>query len=188
MKICFYESILGVYTLAQSEKGLCGIWLQGQKHEFWNAKQETRIIEETALMKRVKQWLDAYFQGEDPKIDFPLDLRGTSFQKQVWSLLLMIPYGKTMTYKEIAQKIAPSMSCQAVGQAVGHNPISIVVPCHRVIAASGKLTGYAGGIDKKIKLLQLEKVDMKPLFVPKKGEADHNLENRFRADYPCHSQ
>ena len=118
MKIGFYESIFGVYTLAQSERGLCGIWLQGQKHEFWNAKQEAKIIEETPLMKRVKQWLDAYFQGEDPKIDFPLDLRGTSFQKQVWSLLLMIPYGKTMTYKEIAQKIAPSMSCQAVGQAV----------------------------------------------------------------------
>ena len=92
MKICFYESILGVYTLAQSEKGLCGIWLQGQKHEWGSWIQETRIIEETPLLKRVKQWLDAYFKGEDPKIDFPLDFQGTAFQKQVWSLLLIIPY------------------------------------------------------------------------------------------------
>ena len=158
MKICFYESILGVYTLAQSEKGLCGIWLQGQKHEWGSWIQEARIIEETALLKRVKQWLDAYFQGEDSKIDFPLDLQGTAFQKQVWALLLTIPYGKTMTYKEIAQTITPSMSCQAVGQAVGHNPISIVVPCHRVIAVSGKLTGYAGGIEVKRWLLTHEGV------------------------------
>lgn len=158
MKICLYNSILGEYTLAQSEKGLCGIWLQGQKHEFGAWNNEPKILEDTPLFKRVKQWLDAYFDGQNREIDFPLDLKGTPFQIQVWSILLTIPYGETITYKEIAKRISPTMSCQAVGQAVGHNPISIVVPCHRVIATSGQLTGYAGGIEVKKWLLKHEGV------------------------------
>lgn len=158
MKICLYNSILGEYMLAQSEKGLCGIWLQGQKHEFGVWNNEPKTLEDTPLFKRVKQWLDAYFDGQNREIDFPLDLKGTPFQIQVWSILLAIPYGKTITYKEIAKRISPTMSCQAVGQAVGHNPISIVVPCHRVIATSGQLTGYAGGIEVKKWLLKHEGV------------------------------
>ena len=106
----------------------------------------------------------------------PLHVTGTAFQKQVWEILRSIPYGQTMTYGEIARKMAAQrgemrMSAQAVGGAVSHNEVSILIPCHRVVGTNGSLTGYAGGIDKKIQLLRLEKADMKSLFVPKKGTA-----------------
>ncbi|HJA94337.1 MAG TPA: methylated-DNA--[protein]-cysteine S-methyltransferase, partial [Candidatus Eisenbergiella merdipullorum] len=126
--------------------------------------------------ERVKQWLDIYFSGKDPDFTIPLHFTGTAFQNEVWKILCTIPYGQTETYGEIAKQIAvrkglPHMSAQAVGGAVGHNEISIIVPCHRVVGADGSLTGYAGGIDKKIKLLQLEKADIRSFFIPKKGTA-----------------
>ena len=112
------------------------------------------------LFEKAKQWLDIYFSGKEPDFTVPLHFTGTDFQNEVWEILCTIPYGQTMTYGEIAKQIAvkkglPRMSAQAVGGAVGHNEISIIVPCHRVVGTNGSLTGYAGGIDKKIKLLTI---------------------------------
>ena len=120
-----------------------------------------------------KKWLDIYFSREEPKFTPKLNIKGSEFRKDVWKILLEIPYGKTLTYKAIAEKLVMSekykkMSAQAVGGAVGHNPISIIIPCHRVVGASGSLTGYAGGLDRKVKLLELEDVDMNKFFMPKK--------------------
>lgn len=124
----------------------------------------------------MKRWLTIYFSGREPDFIPPLHIIGSTFQLAVWEILRKIPYGKTTTYGEIAKTIArqqglPRMSAQAVGGAVGHNEISIIIPCHRVVGTNGSLTGYAGGIDKKVKLLNLEKADMTKLFVPKKGTA-----------------
>lgn len=123
-----------------------------------------------------KKWLDVYFSGEEPKFTPPLHPDGSTFRQAVWKILLQIPYGQTITYGEIARKMAElknvsRMSAQAVGGAVGHNEISIIIPCHRVIGTNGSLTGYAGGIDRKLSLLELEHADMSYLFVPKKGTA-----------------
>ena len=120
--------------------------------------------------------LTKLIQKKEPDFTVPIHLIGTDFQKEVWRILCQIPYGKTMTYGEIAARLAARkglahMSAQAVGGAVGHNKISILVPCHRVVGVDGSLTGYAGGMDKKVKLLTLEKVDMQFLYVPKKGMA-----------------
>lgn len=128
---------------------------------------ENKIFDET------KKWLDIYFSREEPKFTPKLNIKGSEFRKDVWEILLEIPYGKTLTYKAIAEKLVISgkykkMSAQAVGGAVGHNPISIIIPCHRVVGASGSLTGYAGGLDRKVKLLELEGVDMNKFFMPKK--------------------
>ena len=106
---------------------------------------------------KIERWLDNYFDGKNPKINFKLNPTGTDFQLKVWKLLSEIPYGKTATYGEIAQKISPIMAAQAVGGAVGRNPIAIIIPCHRVVGANDKMTGYAAGIDKKIRLLNIEK-------------------------------
>lgn len=118
-----------------------------------------------------KKWLDIYFSREEPKFTPKLNIKGSEFRKDVWKILLEIPYGKTLTYKAIAEKLVMSgkykkMSAQAVGGAVGHNPISIIIPCHRVVGASGSLTGYAGGLDRKVKLLELEDVNMNKFFMP----------------------
>ena len=126
--------------------------------------------------QKAKKWLDVYFSGEEPNFTPPLHPNGSTFRKAVWQILLDIPYGQTITYGEIARRIAvmkntSHMSAQAVGGAVGHNEISIIIPCHRVIGTNGSLTGYAGGIDKKISLLKLEHTDMSRLFIPKKGTA-----------------
>ena len=126
---------------------------------------ENKIFDET------KKWLDIYFSREEPKFTPKLNIRGSKFRKDVWKILLEIPYGKTLTYKAIAEKLVMSgkykkMSAQAVGGAVGHNPISIIIPCHRVVGASGSLTGYAGGLDRKVKLLELEGVNMNKFFMP----------------------
>ena len=126
---------------------------------------ENKIFDET------KKWLDIYFSREEPKFTPKLNIKGSEFRKDVWKILLEIPYGKTLTYKAIAEKLVMSgkykkMSAQAVGGAVGHNPISIIIPCHRVVGASGSLTGYAGGLDRKVKLLELEGVNMNKFFMP----------------------
>ena len=170
-----YGSPIGNILLAADDIGLTGLWFEGQKYFALYLDKEPEE-KEISLFEKVKHWLDIYFSGKEPDFTVPLHFTGTDFQNEVWKILCTIPYGQTMTYGEIAKQIAakrglPRMSAQAVGGAVGHNEISIIVPCHRVVGTNGSLTGYAGGIDKKIKLLQLEKADMESLFTPKKGTA-----------------
>lgn len=167
--ICYYDSPLGGITLACDKEGLTGLWFNGQKH-FGGEILKAGAVEEqggvrkerTPVLEQAEKWLDLYFSGQEPDFTPTLHLKGSAFRLAVWHILLQIPYGQTMTYKEIAQEVAvqrgvESMSAQAVGGAVGHNPVSIIVPCHRVIGTDGSLTGYAGGLDKKISLLTLEK-------------------------------
>ena len=172
---CKYKSPLGDILLAADEIGLTGLWFEGQKY-FANTLPDEYIPKETAILIKAKKWLDVYFSGEEPKLTLPLHPAGSEFRQAVWQILLQIPYGQTITYGEIASKMAEKkdtshMSAQAVGGAVGHNEISIIIPCHRVVGTNGSLTGYAGGIDKKISLLELEHADMNHLFIPKKGTA-----------------
>lgn len=173
--ICKYKSALGSILLAADEIGLTGLWFEGQKY-FANTLADERISQETPILIEAKIWLDIYFSGEEPKFTPPLHPTGSAFRQAVWQILLQIPYGQTITYGEIARQMSeiqntPHMSAQAVGGAVGHNEISLIIPCHRVVGTNGSLTGYAGGIDKKIALLKLEHTDMGHLFVPKKETA-----------------
>ena len=151
-----YSSPLGEMLIASDGEAICGVWFYGQKHfpSFENLIENDNL----PIFRQVKDWLDDYFEGLNPKIDFKLKPEGSKFRLKVWRILSEIPYGETLTYGEIASRISPTMSAQAVGGAVGHNPISILIPCHRVIGADRKLTGYAGGLDKKIELLKLEKI------------------------------
>ena len=170
-----YASPLGSILLAADDIGLVGLWFEGQKY-FANGLEKTHEEKELPLFAKVKRWLDIYFSGQQPQFTVPLHFIGTAFQKEVWALLCAIPYGQTTTYGAIAKQLAakrglPQMSAQAVGGAVGHNKISIIVPCHRVVGKNGSLTGYAGGIDKKTALLRLEQADIRTLFIPKKGSA-----------------
>ena len=163
--ISHYPSPIGNILLAADEMGLTGLWFEGQKYFALDLDKEHEE-KEIPFFEKVKKWLDIYFSGKEPDFIIPLHLTGTDFQNEVWEILCTIPYGQTMTYGEIAKRIAARkglqhMSAQAVGGAVGHNRISIIVPCHRVVGADGSLTGYAGGIEKKAKLLKLEKVNMK---------------------------
>ena len=124
------------------------------------------------ILGDTKKWLDLYFSGEEPNFTPKLKLEGTEFRREVWKILLEIPYGETLSYKDIAEKLMASgkyerMSSQAVGGAVGHNPISIIIPCHRVVGTSGSLTGYAGGLGRKVRLLELEGIDVNKFFMPK---------------------
>ena len=155
MYIQYYDSPLVKMLLAADEIGLIGVWFENQKY-YANGLKEP-IEKETIVLKETKEWLDFYFSGKEPEFLPKMHLIGTEFQKKVWHILLKIPYGKTMTYKDIARIISPTMSAQAVGSAVGHNKISILIPCHRVIGSNNNLTGYAGGIEKKENLLKLEK-------------------------------
>ena len=169
---CTYRSKLGDILLAADEVGLMGLWFEGQKY-FANTLPRESISQETPVLTQAKTWLDLYFSGQNPTFTPPLHPAGSFFRQAVWKILLQIPYGHTMTYGEIARELAEKqkrshMSAQAVGGAVGHNEISIIIPCHRVVGSNGSLTGYAGGIDKKIALLQLEHAEMNHLFVPKK--------------------
>ena len=155
-----YSSVLGSMTMAGSGKALTGLWIDGQRY-FGDTLPEQFEERDLPVFEETRRWLDIYFQGKDPGFTPPLCLEGSPFRKAVWKILLSIPYGQTMTYGEIAKRIAKQrgisrMSAQAVGGAVGHNPISIIVPCHRVVGTNGSLTGYAGGIDKKAELLRLE--------------------------------
>ncbi len=173
--IYHYHSPLGDITLGSNGEALTGLWFDGQKY-FGDTLPNEYKQEKLPIFDETSHWLDIYFSGRNPDFIPPLSFHATPFRQAVWEILLSIPYGKTMTYGEIADKIArqkelEKMSAQAVGGAVGHNSISIIVPCHRVVGTNGSLTGYAGGIDKKIKLLELEKVNMQHLFIPKKGIA-----------------
>ncbi len=155
-----YNSPLGEIVLATDDVGLTGLWFEGQRH-FGLYLSRDHQERELPLFAQAKKWLDIYFLGKEPDFTPPLHFIGTPFQNEVWEILASIPYGKTMTYGEIAKIIARrkgilQMSAQAVGGAVGRNEISIIVPCHRVLGSNGNLTGYAGGLDKKIALLQLE--------------------------------
>ena len=156
-----YASPLGSITLASDGKSLNGLWFNGQKHFPHNLISESTETELPIFTQTIK-WLDTYFGGKAPDFTPYISLNTTPFRKAVYEILLTIPYGQVMTYGEIANIIAEQkgiecMSAQAVGGAVGHNPISIIVPCHRVVGADGSLTGYAGGLDRKIMLLKLEK-------------------------------
>lgn len=168
-----YTSPLGGILLAADEVGLRGLWFDGQKYFACDLPDERAEIE-TPVLSEAKRWLDLYFGGQEPDFLPPLHPVGTPFRQAVWEILLRIPYGKTVTYGEISKQLAEKMglermSAQAVGGAVGHNEISIIIPCHRVVGSNGSLTGYAGGIDRKIKLLELEHADMSRFFIPKKG-------------------
>ncbi|HJC89683.1 MAG TPA: methylated-DNA--[protein]-cysteine S-methyltransferase [Candidatus Mediterraneibacter excrementigallinarum] len=160
-----YDSPLGGITMASDGESLSGLWFDGQKYFgaglAADEEEQTESGEILPVFEETKKWLDIYFDGKEPDFTPRLHLQGSPFRIEVWEILLKIPYGKTTTYKEIAERVAaqrgiPSMSAQAVGGAVGHNPISIIVPCHRILGTDGSLTGYAGGVEKKKSLLALE--------------------------------
>ena len=156
----FYKSPIGRMLLAADDTGLTGLWFEGQKYFARCLGRETEE-KEMPVFAEAKRWLDIYFSGKEPDFTPPLHFIGTDFQKEVWDILCTIPYGQTMTYGAIADQIAKKrglsrMSAQAVGGAVGHNNLSIIVPCHRVVGSDGSLTGYAGGIERKTFLLNLE--------------------------------
>ena len=169
-----YDSPLGGILLAADEIGLTGLWFDGQKY-FARGLSPEREERELPVLLEAKRWLDIYFAGSQPDFCPPLHLTGSAFRQSVWEMLLQIPYGQTTTYGEIARQLAKKrgarVSAQAVGGAVGHNEISVIIPCHRVVGTNGSLTGYAGGMDRKVKLLELEHTDMTGLFVPKKSAA-----------------
>lgn len=172
-----YDSPVGRLTLASDGLNLAGLWMEGQKYFGGTVPGELRPNEELEVFSRAKDWLDRYFNGKKPEpSELPLAPVGGEFRQTVWELLCEIPYGKLTTYGQIAREAAKrlqreSMSAQAVGGAVGHNPISIIIPCHRVVGTGGSLTGYAGGLDKKIWLLKHEGVKMDGLTVPARGTA-----------------
>lgn len=170
-----YDSPLGGITLASNGKALIGLWFDGQKY-FADTLEKESIEKELPIFQDTRRWLDTYFSGKAPDFALELDMICSEFRKAVWEVMLSIPYGHTMTYGEIAAEIAEKrglehMSAQAVGGAVGHNSISLIIPCHRVVGMNGSLTGYAGGIDKKIWLLEHESVDMDGFFRPKHSTA-----------------
>ena len=163
--IYHYQSFLGGITMASDGTHLIGLWFDGQKY-FSDSLQGPVQEKSLPVFKDTCRWLDTYFSGKDPGFTPPIAMRTTPFRKQVWEIMLQIPYGCTLTYGKIADKIASKrgikkMSAQAVGGAVGHNSISLIIPCHRVIGFGGNLTGYAGGIKTKIKLLNLEGIQLK---------------------------
>ncbi|MFP3153185.1 methylated-DNA--[protein]-cysteine S-methyltransferase [Lachnospiraceae bacterium ZAX-1] len=172
-----YLSPVGLITLACDGDNLVGLWLDGQKYHADTIPEALTKKNDLPVFDATKKWLDRYFAKEKPTISkLPLAPMGGDFRQNVWNILCEIPYGEVTTYGDIAKKMAAkmgkdSMSSQAVGGAVGHNPISIIIPCHRVVGANGSLTGYAGGVATKAKLLELEEVDQSSLFVPKKGTA-----------------
>ena len=162
MDYCFhYDSPLGGITLASDGGVLTGLWFDGQKYfaDTLGREHEQRLL--PALEETIR-WLDLYFSGKDPGFTPPLSLHATPFREAVWAILLTIPYGKVMTYGEIAAQLAQrrglaKLSARAVGSAVGRNPISLIIPCHRVVGTGGRLTGYAGGLDRQRRLLALER-------------------------------
>ncbi len=160
--IQYYNSPISKLVMIGNQTSLTGLWFASQNN-ILRAMSEEYQEQSLPVFEETETWLDIYFSGKAPNFTPPLSIESTPFRKMVWELLLTIPYGTTMTYGQIAKIIMRktgknTMSAQAVGQAVGHNPISIIIPCHRVMGANGSLTGYAGGIDIKMKLLQLEHI------------------------------
>lgn len=165
-----YDSPLGGITLGSDGKTLIGLWFDGQRYfaDVLDPVHEERPI--LPIFKEARRWLDVYFSGQEPQLIPALTFRGSDFRKRVWQHLMEIPYGQTTTYGQLARMLG-CKSAQAVGGAVGHNPLTLIVPCHRVVGTGGSLTGYAGGIDKKVRLLQMEGIMMRDLFVPTRGNA-----------------
>lgn len=156
-----YVSPLGGLTLSSDGEHLTGLWFDGQRH-FPELSPETCREIPLPVFERTKRWLNLYFSGTAPDFTPPLRPRGTPFQNVVWELLRAVPYGHTVTYGELASRVAERlgrarMSARAIGNAVGRNPVALLIPCHRVIGAGGKLTGYAAGLDRKARLLSLER-------------------------------
>ena len=174
-----FSSPLGTLTIASDDQGehLVGLWMEGQKYHGATIHEHLYENNSVALFDKTKEWINRYFRNEKPAIsELPLAPIGSEFRQNVWKILCDIPYGKVITYKDIAKIMAKKtgkekMSSQAVGGAVGHNPISIIIPCHRVVGSNGSLTGYAGGIQIKEKLLELEGVDMQGLSKPTEATA-----------------
>ncbi|MFA6821454.1 MAG: methylated-DNA--[protein]-cysteine S-methyltransferase [Sphaerochaetaceae bacterium] len=172
-----YSSPIGLLTLASDGESLVGLWVEGQKYHGNTILKTMVERDDLKIFTQVKEWLKSYFAGGNPTIThIPLAPLGTVFRQRILGILTEIPYGQLTTYGEIAKRVAiemgrESMSSQAVGGAVGHNPISIIIPCHRVVGSNGSLTGFASGIETKIKLLQLEGVETSNLFIPKRGSA-----------------
>ena len=172
-----FLSPIGEITLSCDGKSLTGLWIEKQKYHGATILSASKENDDLPIFTETKKWLSRYFSGEKPRISvLALHTIGSEFRQGVWDILCDIPYGETTTYGEIAKKMAKKMniarmSSQAVGGAVGHNPISIIIPCHRVVGSNGSLTGYAGGIATKIKLLEIENVDISRFFIPKKGTA-----------------
>lgn len=176
-----YAAPVGDILLASKDNKLIGLWIKGQKDYLESLKEKIEENDKDEMLMKAKKWLDRYFHNEKPNIE-ELDLEpiGSGFRQDVWKILCEIPYGEVVTYNDIAKEIAKKrgikkMSAQAVGGAVGHNPISIIIPCHRVVGTNGSLTGYAGGIEKKVFLLKHEKVNVDNLFIPKKDSADKDI-------------
>lgn len=166
-----YDSPLGGMTLASDGKALVGLWFDDQDY-FAETLEGEGVEKKLPIFEETMRWLEIYFSGKAPDFTPTLNLRATQFRKEVWEYLLSIPYGSTMTYGEIAQGMAKQKGVdrlcpRAVGGAVGRNPISIIIPCHRVVGAGRSLSGYAGGVERKIALLELEKVDMGKFSIPK---------------------
>ena len=157
-----YDSVLGKVVMASDGEALIGLWFEGQKY-FASTLGSAYKEEKLPIFEQTDKWLTMYFDGCKPDFLPLICLKGTAFQQMVWKLLLTIPYGKTATYKSLAERITDvtgkNMSSQAVGGAVSHNPLSIIVPCHRIIGTNGSLTGYAGGLFRKTALLALERAD-----------------------------
>ena len=156
-----YDSPVGKLMVVSDEDNIVGLWIEGQKYFMENIKGKMVENPNYPILKLVKKWLDDYFNGQKPELNLPLKPYGSQFKRTVWQVLCEIPYGKTVTYGSVANKVASKlgkerMSARAIGNAVGHNPISIIIPCHRVVGKNGNLTGYAGGLDKKIWLLNYE--------------------------------
>lgn len=167
-----YESPFGAITMASDGEALIGLWFDGQKY-FADCLAYNHGEKHLSVFDSADRWLDVYFSGNAPNFTPPLRLLTTDFRKEVCEIMLTIPYGKTITYGEIADRIAArrggtKMSAQAVGGAVSHNSISLIIPCHRVVGSGGNLTGYAGGLDIKIRLLESEGVDVSAFFMPRK--------------------
>lgn len=173
----YYRSPIGMIKLVADGESLLGLWMEGHKYYFFAIPGETKEDNNLPIFKNTGNWLDRYFAGKQPVAsELPLAPIGGEFRQGVWEILCQIPYGQVITYGDIAKKMADRMgkavmSAQAVGGAVGHNPISIIIPCHRVVGANGNLTGYAGGVKKKLWLLVHEGMDAKNFVFPKKGTA-----------------
>ena len=172
-----YKPPIGLVTVASDGERIVGLWMERQKHYPKAMSGELVKKDDLPIFKLVKRWLDRYLGGDKPLVDeLPLAPEGSDFQKKVWKILCEIPYGTYIMYGDIAKRIATEpgkagMYGRPVGGAVGKNPISIIIPCHRVVGSNGSLTGFGGGMEKKIWLLEHEGVDMTRLYVPTKGTA-----------------
>ena len=155
-RVGYYDSVLGRILMIAEEEAICGLYFEGQR--YYPQDLDGCVKEDDDTLNSCRRWLDEFFSGKEPSFIPKLQLSGTAFQKKVYETLLKIPYGKTISYKRLGEMMAlQSYSCQAIGNAVGHNPISLIVPCHRVIGADGSLKGYAGGIERKRYLLEMER-------------------------------